>query len=218
MGPGFGEGSISSEFGASGVAGEGGAEPRVYAWENVGEECEEIAALKRELEEQVGCPHSPFPASPCTNALNLARRSFPRTTRNGSRGLDSVEIFSFTDHVLVEMLLQRGCACSPTSWCTYPCTLVSLQESLLSEHQLLVGGNEAELETMIKDLRKELHGTQVRSATLLASQQRSGEVISSSASVDSHQFGEPGLFFAPKLTEVYRKPRTVNLKKVGQPN
>ena len=41
---------------------------------------------------------------------------------------------------------------------------VSLQESLLSEHQALVGGNEAELETMIKDLRKELHGTQVRSA------------------------------------------------------
>ena len=87
--PGFGEGSISSEFGASGEAGEGGAGPRVYAWENVGEECEEIAALKRELEEQVGCPHSPFPASPVTNALTLARRRFPtRTIRNGPRGLD----------------------------------------------------------------------------------------------------------------------------------
>ncbi|KAJ1494087.1 hypothetical protein T484DRAFT_1927900 [Baffinella frigidus] len=85
MGPGFGEGTISGEFGASDVAGEGGAGPRVYAWENVGEESEEIAALKRELEEQ---------------------------------------------------------------------------ESLLSEHQSLLSGNEAELETMIKDLRKELHGTQ----------------------------------------------------------
>lgn len=71
MGPGFGEGTISGEFGASDVAGEGGAGPRVYAWENVGEESEEIAALKRELEEQVGCPHPVFPSQPRPNALSF---------------------------------------------------------------------------------------------------------------------------------------------------
>ena len=180
MEPGFGEGSISSEFGAPGVAGEGGAGPRVYAWENVGEECEEIAALKRELEEQVGCPPRFLPAPP--PSLSLFRGGVKnRTTRNGSRGLDSVELVSSPNLVLTKGLLQRGFACSSTSWCTYPCAPVLLQESLLSEHQLLVGGNEAELETMIKDLRKELHGTQVRSTTLLTFPQRSGEVISSSA-------------------------------------
>lgn len=63
---------------------------------------------------------------------------------------------------------SKAAVCVDQRASTYPRAFFSLQESLLSEHQSLLSGNEAELETMIKDLRKELHGTQVRSANLLA--------------------------------------------------
>lgn len=119
--PGFGEGTISGEPRATGV-GENGAVQRLYAWENVGEEDEDMAALKRELEEQVdsSCPRcSPSPAG----LLRLVSYS--------------------------------------------TCHARAPQEKMLEEHQSLLSGNEAELETMIKDLRKELQGSQVRRAAFL---------------------------------------------------